>query len=37
VQAFFAHGMLCNVIAAMQIGDLKERWAQVLTTAGAEE
>lgn len=33
VQAFFAHGMLCNVIAAMQIGDLHERWAEVLTTA----
>ena len=37
VQAFFAHGMLCNVIAAMQIGDLHERWAEVLTTATAEE
>jgi AcrR family transcriptional regulator len=39
VQAFFAHGMLCNVIAAMQIGDLGERWAEVLTSAAttAEE
>jgi len=37
VQAFFAHGMLCNVIAAMQIGDLHERWADVLTTADPEE
>ena len=37
MQAFFAHGMLCNVIAAMQIGDLHERWAEVLTTADAEE
>jgi AcrR family transcriptional regulator len=37
IQAFFAHGMLCNVIAAMQIGDLDERWANVLTTADAEE
>jgi AcrR family transcriptional regulator len=37
VQAFFAHGMLCNVIAAMQIGDLHERWAEVLTSATAEE
>jgi AcrR family transcriptional regulator len=27
VQAFFAHGMLCNVIAAMQIGDLKGKSA----------
>ena len=35
MQAFFAHGMLCNVIAAMQIGDLHERWAEVLTTADA--
>jgi AcrR family transcriptional regulator len=31
MQAFFAHGMLCNVIAAMQIEDLDERWAEVLT------
>ena len=37
IQAFFAHGMLCNVIAAMQIGDLHERWAHVLTTADAED
>jgi AcrR family transcriptional regulator len=37
VQAFFAHGMLCNVIAAMQIGDLPERWAEVLTNAADEE
>ena len=36
MQAFFAHGMLCNVIAAMQIGDLHERWADVLTTADPE-
>jgi AcrR family transcriptional regulator len=35
VQTFFAHGMLCNVIAAMQIGELPERWAEVLTTADA--
>jgi AcrR family transcriptional regulator len=32
IQAFFAHGMLCNVIAAMQIEDVHERWAEVLTT-----
>jgi AcrR family transcriptional regulator len=31
VQAFFAQGMLCNVIAAMQIDDLDEHWAEVLT------
>jgi len=36
MQAFFAHGMLCNVIAAMQIGDLHERWADVLTAGDAE-
>ena len=36
MQAFFAHGMLCNVIAAMQIEDLDERWAEVLT-AGDED
>jgi AcrR family transcriptional regulator len=33
MQAFFAHGMLCNVIAAMEIEGLHERWAEVLTTA----
>jgi AcrR family transcriptional regulator len=32
IQEFFARGMLCNVIAAMQIEDLHERWAEVLTT-----
>jgi AcrR family transcriptional regulator len=37
MQAFFAHGLLCNVIAAMQIEGLHERWAEVLTTADAEE
>jgi AcrR family transcriptional regulator len=37
MQAFFAHGMLCNVIAAMQIEDVHERWAEVLTTADSEE
>jgi AcrR family transcriptional regulator len=36
MQAFFAHGLLCNVIAAMQIEDLHERWAEVLTTADDE-
>ena len=36
IQAFFAHGMLCNVIAAMQIEDLHERWADVLTV-GSED
>ena len=36
IQAFFAHGMLCNVIAAMQIEDLHERWADVLTI-GSED
>jgi AcrR family transcriptional regulator len=36
IQEFFAHGMLCNVIAAMQIEDLDERWAEVLTVAGED-
>jgi AcrR family transcriptional regulator len=35
VQRFFAHGMLCNVIAAMQIDGLDEHWAWVLTSADA--
>jgi AcrR family transcriptional regulator len=30
IQQFVARGMLCNVIAAMQIDDLQEHWAQVL-------
>lgn len=34
MQGFFAHGMLCNVIAAMQIDDLHERWAEVLRYDG---
>jgi AcrR family transcriptional regulator len=38
IQAFFAHGMLCNVIAATQLGDLHEPWAEVLTNGvGGEE
>ncbi len=37
VQQFFARGMLCNLIAAMEIGDLQEHWAEVLTSADAEE
>jgi hypothetical protein len=35
VQRFFARGMLCNVIAAMQIDGLDEHWAWVLTSADA--
>jgi AcrR family transcriptional regulator len=35
VQRFFARGMLCNVIAAMQIDGLDEHWAWVLTKADA--
>ena len=31
IQRFFAQGMLCNVIAAMQIDGLGEHWAEVLT------
>jgi AcrR family transcriptional regulator len=30
VQEFFAHGMLLNVLAAMQAQDVDEHWAQVL-------
>jgi AcrR family transcriptional regulator len=30
VRNFFAHGMLLNVLAAMQAEDLDEHWAQVL-------
>ncbi len=37
IQAFFARGMLCNVLAAMQIHDLDEHWAKVLTTADADD
>jgi len=36
MQEFFAHGMLCNVIAAMQIEGLHERWAEVLTFSDEE-
>lgn len=36
IQAFFAHGMLCNVIATMQIEGLEERWAEVLTGSEGE-
>ena len=32
IQSFFAQGMLCNVIAAMQIDGLDEHWVEVLTT-----
>jgi AcrR family transcriptional regulator len=37
IQAFFARGMLCNVIAAMQIDELDEPWAKVLTHADGEK
>jgi AcrR family transcriptional regulator len=36
MQMFFAHGMLCNVIAAMQITDVHEPWAEMLTATGPE-
>jgi AcrR family transcriptional regulator len=36
IQSFFARGMLCNVIAAMQIYGLQEHWAEVLTSADAD-
>ncbi len=37
IQAFFARGMLCNVIAAMQIDELDEPWAKVLAHADGEK
>jgi len=37
IQQFFARGMLCNVIAAMQLRDLDEHWAEVLTSADADD
>jgi AcrR family transcriptional regulator len=37
IQQFFAKGMLCNVIAAMQLEELHEHWADVLTIKHAEE
>ena len=36
-QQFFARGMLCNLIAAMQIDGLQEHWAEVLTSADKED
>jgi AcrR family transcriptional regulator len=36
IQSFFARGMLCNVIAAMQIDGLPEHWAEVLSSADAD-
>jgi AcrR family transcriptional regulator len=37
IQQFFARGMLCNLIAAMEIYELPEHWAEVLTSADADE
>jgi AcrR family transcriptional regulator len=37
IQQFFARGMLCNVIAAMEIDGLEEHWAEVLTSADGED
>lgn len=37
VQSFFAKGMLCNVIAAMDIDGLDEHWAEVLTAQHDDE
>ena len=37
IQAFFARGMLCNVIAAMEIDELDEPWAKVLAHADGEK
>ena len=37
VQQFFSRGMLCNLIAAMQIDGLQEHWSEVLTSADKED
>ncbi len=37
IQQFFARGMLCNVIAAMQLEEVDEHWAEVLTSADADD
>ena len=36
VRAFFAHGMLINVLAAMQAQEVDEHWAQVLLKPPAQ-
>jgi len=37
LQQFFARGMLCNVIAAMQLEEVPEDWAELLTSADATD
>jgi hypothetical protein len=37
LKEFFARGMLCNVIAAMQLEELHEHWAEVLSSPDADE
>jgi AcrR family transcriptional regulator len=37
LQQFFARGMLCNVIAAMQLEELHVHWAEVLSSTDADE
>jgi AcrR family transcriptional regulator len=37
VRSFFAHGMLLNVLAAMQTQDLDEHWAQLLRKPPSED
>lgn len=37
IQDFFAHGMLLNVLAAMQAQDVDEHWAQVLLTSPPDD
>jgi len=36
VQGFFAHGMLMNVVAALDAGSLDAPWARVLSALGSE-
>jgi AcrR family transcriptional regulator len=37
LKPWFAHGMLCNVMAAIDAKQLDEPWAQALTSEGAPE
>jgi AcrR family transcriptional regulator len=37
LRTWFAHGMLCNVMAAIDAGSLDDEWARALTAAAHEE
>jgi AcrR family transcriptional regulator len=36
VRMFYATGMLCNVVAAMQLDDVDERWAKLASPSGKD-